>query len=104
MTDPARKLLHDVLGLPQEDCVRIATELLGRLDGPPDADWEEAWAAELEMRQQAARDRGARAPEWPEARARTQARRDRSLAEIAGLVAARVSGDSRRLRPIPRTS
>ena len=74
MTEPARKLLRDVLGLPEEDRVRIATEVLASLDGPPDADWDAAWAVELERRQQAAADRGDPAPEWAEVRARILAR------------------------------
>lgn len=74
VTNSARKLLHGVLGLSEEDRVRIATELLASLDGPPDADWDEAWAAELESRQRAAEERGVVAPEWGEVRARILAR------------------------------
>ena len=74
VTEPARKLLRDVLGLPEEDRVRIATEVLASLDGPPDADWDAAWVAELQRRQQAAADRGEPAPEWAEVRARILAR------------------------------
>ena len=74
MTQPARKLLRDVLDLPEEDRVQIATEVLASLDGPPDADWDAAWAAELERRQQAAEERGEPAPEWAEVRARILAR------------------------------
>jgi hypothetical protein len=74
MTEPARKLLRDVLGLPEEDRVRIATEVLASLDGPPDAGWSEAWGAELERRRQAAAERGAPAPEWAEVRARILSR------------------------------
>jgi len=70
MTHAARKLLHDVLGLSEEDRVRIATEVLASLDGPEDAGWDEAWAAELERRQSAAAERGEPAPEWGEVRAR----------------------------------
>lgn len=70
VTEPARQLLRDVLGLPEEDRVRIATEVLASLDGPPDADWDAAWVAELQRRQQAAADRGEPAPEWAEVRAR----------------------------------
>ena len=65
----ARKLLQGVLGLSEEDRVRIATELLASLDGPPDADWDEAWATDLESRQRAAEERGVVAPEWGEVRA-----------------------------------
>ena len=74
MTNSARKLLQDVLGLSEDDRVRIATELLASLDGPPDADWDESWAAELEARQQAAASRGEDAPEWREVRSRILAR------------------------------
>lgn len=70
MTEPARKLLRDVLGLPEEDRIRIATEVLASLDGPPDANWAQAWEAELERRRQAAAERGEPAPEWAEVRAR----------------------------------
>ena len=74
MTDAARKLLNDVLDLPEEDRVRIATELLASLDGPADADWDDSWVAELERRQEAAANRGEPASEWVEARARILAR------------------------------
>lgn len=74
MTEPARKLLRDVLGLPEEDRIRIATELLASLDGPPDAGWSAAWEAEIERRSQAATDRGDPAPEWDEVRARILSR------------------------------
>ena len=70
MTRAARKLLDDVLGLPEADRVRIATEVLASLDGPADSGWDEAWAAELERRQSAAAERGIPAPEWGEVRAR----------------------------------
>jgi hypothetical protein len=70
MTRAARRLLQDVLGLPEEDRVRIATQVLASLDGPPDADWDAAWMAELEIRQQAATERWEAAPEWSEVRAR----------------------------------
>jgi putative addiction module component (TIGR02574 family) len=70
VTESARKLLRDVLDLPEEDRVRIATELLASLDGAPDADWDSAWVAELQRRLQAAADRGEPAPEWAEVRAR----------------------------------
>jgi putative addiction module component (TIGR02574 family) len=74
MIDAARKLLDDVLALPEEDRAHIATELIASLDGPADADWETTWLAELERREQAAAARGTPAPEWPEVRARILAR------------------------------
>ena len=70
MTHAARKLLKDVLSLPEDDRVWIATEVLASLDGRADSGWDEAWAAELERRQSAAVERGVPAPEWGEVRAR----------------------------------
>ena len=74
MSKSAQQLLHDVLGLPEQDRVRIATEVLASLDGPPDAGWDKAWMAELERRERAAAARGERAPEWTEVRARVLSR------------------------------
>lgn len=74
MTEPAGKLLRDVLGLPEEERVRIATEVLASLDGLPDADWDEAWVAEIQRRQQAAAERGESTAEWAEVRARILSR------------------------------
>jgi hypothetical protein len=74
MTKSAQQLLRDVLGLPEQDRVRIATEVLASLDGQPDGDWEAAWLAELDQRQRAAAARGERATEWAEVRSRILAR------------------------------
>lgn len=70
MTHTARKLLQDVLGLPEADRVLIATEVLASLDGPPDADWDAVWLAELETRCRAAQARGEHGAEWSDVRAR----------------------------------
>lgn len=74
MTSAARKLLDEVLALAEEDRVKIASEVLASLDGPPDADWDDAWLAELERRERAASERGTPAPEWSEVRARILSR------------------------------
>ena len=74
MTNSAQQLLRDVLGLPEQDRVHIATEVLASLDGQPDGDWEAAWLAELDRRQRAAAARGERAPEWAEVRSRILSR------------------------------
>jgi hypothetical protein len=68
------RLLRDVLELPERERVRIATEVLASLDGPPDADWDAAWAAELTRRERAAALRGTPGAEWSEVRARILAR------------------------------
>jgi hypothetical protein len=74
MRQVAERLLRDILGLPEEERVRIATEVLASLDGPPDSDWETAWTAELGRRESAAAERGTPAPEWAEVRARILSR------------------------------
>ncbi len=74
MTKSASELLEHVLRLPEVDRVRIATEVLASLDGPPDAGWDEAWLAELDSRVRAAEARGEVAPEWSEVRARVLAK------------------------------
>lgn len=70
MTNTARKLLDEVLSLPEEDRVKIASEVLASLDGPAEAGWDEAWLEELERRERAAATRGTPAPEWSDVRAR----------------------------------
>jgi putative addiction module component (TIGR02574 family) len=69
MTDAARKLLADVLALPEEDRAHIATEVIASLDGPPDADWEATWLAELDRRVEAAKQAGETGTDWSEVRA-----------------------------------
>lgn len=70
MTPDARKLLNEVLGLPEEDRVRIATEVLASLDVPSNACWGEAWAGELERRLIGATNRSDAASEWRQVRGR----------------------------------
>jgi putative addiction module component (TIGR02574 family) len=69
MTDAARKILDDVLSLPEEDRVRIVTEVIASLDGPPDADWEATWLAELDRRVEDAKRAGETGTDWAEVRA-----------------------------------
>lgn len=70
MTDAAKKLLEAASALPEEERLELASELIASVDGPPDADWESTWVAELDRRVEAARKRGELAPEWAEVRAR----------------------------------
>jgi putative addiction module component (TIGR02574 family) len=70
MTDAAKKLLQAASALPEDERLALASELIASVDGPPDGDWESAWLAELDRRAKAARERGERAPEWSEVRAR----------------------------------
>ncbi|MBW2526305.1 MAG: addiction module protein, partial [Deltaproteobacteria bacterium] len=50
MTNTARKLLDDVLLLPEDERLELASEIIASVDGPPDANWEQAWLAELDRR------------------------------------------------------
>ena len=74
MTRASREILDRALALPEEERLDVATELIASVDGPPDADWDASWLAELDRRAQAARERGEPASEWTEVRARILAR------------------------------
>ena len=73
MTRAAQELLQDVLELPEEDRLDIVAEVLAGLDGPPDADWETAWLAELDRREAAEAGEPAADEEWSKVRARIMA-------------------------------
>ena len=70
MTATSRKLLDDILALPEDERLDIAAEILASVAGQPAGDWEDVWLAELERRSQAAAARETPAPEWAEVRAR----------------------------------
>ena len=70
MGHPAKELLAQALALPEDERLDLATELIASVDGPPDADWEATWLAELDRRVQAARDSGQPAAEWADVRSR----------------------------------
>jgi putative addiction module component (TIGR02574 family) len=70
MTSSARKLLQDALGLPEEERLKLASEIIASVDGPGDADWDTAWLAELDRRAEAAKARGETASEWTDVRVR----------------------------------
>ena len=74
MTSPARKLLENALSLPEEDRLELASELIASVDGPQDADWEQAWLAEVDRRVHAATKRGEPASDWSDVRARILSR------------------------------
>jgi hypothetical protein len=50
MSDQARLILEKALRLPLTERAAVAAELIASMDGEPDADAEEAWAAEIERR------------------------------------------------------
>jgi putative addiction module component (TIGR02574 family) len=70
MTSSAQRLLQDVLALPEDERLEFASEIIASVDGPHDADWEEAWLAELDRRVEAAKSRGEVSASWIGARAR----------------------------------
>ena len=46
----ARKLIDDLLALPEADRAEIALELVASLDGATEDEWEASWTAELDRR------------------------------------------------------
>jgi putative addiction module component (TIGR02574 family) len=70
MTGSARKLLDEVLALPEGERLELASEIIASVDGPHDGDWEHVWLAELDRRVEAARARGETAADWSEVRFR----------------------------------
>jgi putative addiction module component (TIGR02574 family) len=70
MSAAARKILHDVLALPEDERLEVAAEIIASLDGAPDANWDEAWLAELDRRVDAAKAHGDAGADWADVRAR----------------------------------
>jgi putative addiction module component (TIGR02574 family) len=70
MSDAARKILQDVLALPEDERLELASDIIASVDGPRDADWDAAWLAELDRRTKAAEDRGESGSDWTDVRAR----------------------------------
>lgn len=52
MSEAACKILQDVLALPEDERLELASEIIASIDGPKDADWEATWLAELDRRTQ----------------------------------------------------
>ena len=50
MANAARNVLEAALELTEEDPLEIAAELMARVGGPTDPEWERAWLAELDRR------------------------------------------------------
>jgi hypothetical protein len=70
VTRAAQELRQDVLELPEGDRLDIVAEVLARLDGPADPDWEAAWLAELDRRDASEPAEPSADEEWPAVRAR----------------------------------
>lgn len=65
---------NDALSLDPADRLRLASELIDSVEGPPEPEWAVAWTGELQRRSAAADDREARGlprgSEWSNVRAR----------------------------------
>ena len=73
MTETVDDVLKEALRLPEDDRVRIASELLASVDPGAETRDSAAWIAEVERRAQAAVD-GVAGVSWAEARARIEDR------------------------------
>lgn len=74
MTRAAAKLLQEALELGEADRIDLAAELLATVNGPADADWEQAWGAELDRRTAEADRTGNAGDTWEEVRAHVLSR------------------------------
>jgi len=74
VVDPVRDLLNAALALPQDERLRLGSELIASVEEPQDAEWDGVWLAELERRERAVSAGGAPGSEWSEVRARLVAR------------------------------
>jgi putative addiction module component (TIGR02574 family) len=63
-------IIAEALKLPEQERLEIAERLYESLDGPPDPDAEEAWAAEIERRLRSIDSGEAVLIPWEEARRR----------------------------------
>jgi putative addiction module component (TIGR02574 family) len=72
MSKPAHALLADALRLDVKARADLAAELLASLDGPADADAEQAWAAEIERRAAALEAGTEQVESWDETKRRIE--------------------------------
>jgi putative addiction module component (TIGR02574 family) len=72
MTKAAEALLADALRLDVKTRADFAAELLASLDGPADADAEQAWASEIERRAAALEAGTEQVESWDETKRRIE--------------------------------
>jgi putative addiction module component (TIGR02574 family) len=70
MSDAARRIMQEILTLPDDERLALASEIIASVDGPRDSDWEAAWLGELDRRVEAANSRGETGTDWTDARSR----------------------------------
>ena len=68
MNANVEKITAAALSLPEDDRLELADRLMDSLDGPPDADYEQAWADEIARRLADVRSGKAETVPWEEVR------------------------------------
>jgi len=74
MSETARQILEEALRLPLDERAAVIAELIASMDGEPDADAEQAWAAEIERRARRALRGESAGRDWSSVRADMDAR------------------------------
>ena len=74
MSGRAQKLLGEALDLTDEERTEVALELVASLDGPKDADAEDAWVAEIERRARRVLSEPDGGEDWSSARAEIESK------------------------------
>jgi putative addiction module component (TIGR02574 family) len=77
MTSNTRRLLAEALALPEDERLELTCELLASVDGPPEPDWDGAWAAEIDRRVESTARTGERGVPWSDARKQVLSRLER---------------------------
>ena len=78
MSGRAQKVLGEALDLTDEERAEVALELVASLDGPRDADAEDAWVTEIERRARRALSDPNSGEDWTSARAEIESKLRRS--------------------------
>ncbi len=78
MTNAARRLIDEAMGLTDDERLEVAVELLASVDGPPDEGWQEAWLGEVERRRGASEAGEQSVSPWQDARDRILRRLERA--------------------------
>lgn len=78
MTARAQKMVGEALNLTDDERAEVALELVASLDGPRDADAEDAWVTEIERRARRALLEPNGGQEWSAARAEIESKLRRS--------------------------
>jgi len=74
MSGRAQKVLGEALDLTDEERAEVALELLASLDGPSDADAEDAWVVEIERRARSVLSDPDGGEDWSSARAEIESK------------------------------